>query len=217
MQSKGLEASYPGRVFKAQSIREQRRQLGCWTYVDTTNMFVKTFADVAARELGADIVVVRLRRDSVEVARSARQLGWFDPKFHHLAWPDWHPNPAAAQSSCSKYGLVEPNDPVSLIVGHMVSCELDGQEFERQHPRVSIVHRNLSELQTFDDVDDFLLRVGTRSGLTTHALLGCRVNTRTLQKRSRDLAVEPDIRRSVLRLINRYLVAGAPVEALLPK
>ena len=214
VEARGLDPTYAARAFKGNALKALRAEAAGATFVDTTNMFIKTFADVAVGELGADnLAVVRLRHDPVQVARSARQLGWFDARWRHLAWPHWHLDPASEHSSCAKYGLVVRGDPVSMIVGHIVACELAGQTFEISYPNVAVVSWNLAELQTTRSVSLLLDQLVFHATYTT--MIGRRINARMRQKRARNIVVEPDIAARVMDLLEAYhraWRAGRPID-----
>lgn len=85
----GLASTRRLRNVKYRAIKVERELFGSGAYIDTSHLFLYTFADVVMEQFeGSDIAVVRLHRDPLKVAKSFFELGYFSRQ--STLGPDWH-------------------------------------------------------------------------------------------------------------------------------
>ncbi len=85
----GGEATLDARRFKARAIEVELNLYRPGLYVDTSHLFLYTFADVVLENFpDRDVVAIRLHRDPLAVAKSYLELGFFSR--HSTLGADWH-------------------------------------------------------------------------------------------------------------------------------
>ena len=140
-------SSYQDRLVKVDALRsELGRMPAGWTYVDTSHMFVKTFADVVFDEFQHEqISVIVLRRDPIETARSFFELDYFGPR--PRAWINWMISPTAPYSAF-RLDPEEVEDQFDLIFGYLVDIEVRTQQLRDRTPAVGWIDARLDEIAT---------------------------------------------------------------------
>ena len=184
-------------------------------YADTSNMFIKTFADVVTDRFGSErIKVIRLRRRITDVARSFRLLGcWTDR--NTLGSRGWMFDPTSPMALAARYVALDTHDPTAMIVGYLVECELRAEAFVERQPSIHTIEVTLPALQSLDAATSLLAELGLEPSAKTVGLLGERVHSMRARKADLNVAIEPDFDRKVESLLDRFLAAGAPVQGLL--
>ena len=187
---------------------------GAAAYIDTTNMFVKTFADVVIDAFGADRVgVIHLRRNTLDVARSFRELGCYTPT-NTVSRP-WMFDPLSPQSLAATYHRVDRDDPTELIVGYLVETELQGRRFAQENPETAVHDVHLDQLQTSEQVHALFRKLGLSATEETALVVGRRLNAKQEPKAAAAIRAEGDFSEKVSNVLQRFVEAGAPIDAML--
>jgi len=121
------------RRVKARAIEAEIELMRSGVYADTSHMFLYTFADVVLDHFAdKDLVVIRLHRDPLEVARSFIELGYFS--HNSRLGMDWHFWPTWPQSL-----ITMPTGAVTgewdLVFGSLI-------DFYRRQSRFISEHRD---------------------------------------------------------------------------
>ncbi len=182
-------------------------------YADTSNMFIKTFADVILDEFGSSRVrIVHLRRDTVAVARSFRELGCYTP--HNTVSRPWMYDPLAPNALAGEFYRVDPGNPTEMIVGYLVEIELQAGRFFAEHSDVDVQQVWLSDLQTTEEVSSLFEKLGLHTTAETQAAVGARQNTKDQPKADAATPAEEGFAEHVADVLGRFADAGAPVGSL---
>ena len=180
----GLAETYQHRLAKVDAIQATLSQLAPNSvYVDTSHMFIKTFADVVLDRFPHDrLSVVVLRRDPIEVAASFHDLAYFSPT--HNPWMDWMTAPTAPKSMVGM-----PVDRVTsefdLIFGYLAEIELRTAYFRQRAPEVNWVDADLADITTTPGAEAILGALSIPVPDTLEDVVSQRVNTRLRAKSER--------------------------------
>jgi hypothetical protein len=140
-------ASFDARLVKVDALRgELGLMAGKHVYVDTSHMFVKTFADVVFEEFQhARLSVVALRRNIIDVAMSFYELDFFGPS--EGQWHAWMIPPTAPESAFP-LAAEEITDQFDLIFGYLVDIENRTERLRQATPAVNWIDARLDEIST---------------------------------------------------------------------
>ncbi len=184
-------------------------------YADTSNMFIKTFADVIVEAFEPSrLRVLHLRRDTIAVAKSFRELGCYTER--NVVSRPWMFDPLAPTSLAATYCRVDAANPTEMIVGYLVETELKAARFRSENPEVLVHDVWLEQLQAEPDVLSMLGTLGLSPTAETSSIIGERHNTKVQPKTEAATTAEPDFADRVVDVLQRFVAAGAPVAALLP-
>ena len=127
---RALAESRDARTLKLRCVDRRLSEHGPESiYVETSNMFIKTFHDVIAADFSEPRVVI-LRRDPVELLQSFQDLAWFDPR--NPSWRRWLCDPVGpnrvVQPLWEAEGRPGPEvlgkvDPVERGIAYLVDFE----------------------------------------------------------------------------------------------
>lgn len=173
--------SYEDRRVKTDIIRSELAEMRPnQTYVDTSHMFVKTFADVVFDDFQHELLsVVVLRRDPIAVARSYFELDFCGVRSR--PWIDWISVPTAPFAAFH----IEPDeirDQFDLIFGALVDVETRTAALRAMTPAVNWVDTTLEQITTIDGARDLFESLALRPPRDLPDLVSSRVNTRAGRK-----------------------------------
>ncbi|MDW3220453.1 MAG: hypothetical protein R8F63_17730 [Acidimicrobiales bacterium] len=173
--------SYADRRVKTDIIRgELDTMLPGRAYVDTSHMFVKTFADVVFDDFPHDLIsVVVLRRDPLEVARSYFELDFCG--IRSRPWIDWFGVPTAPFAAF-RAEPEEITDQFDLIFSALVDFEMRTAALRAVTPAVRWVDAKLDEITTVDGAGELFDALGLRPPADLEAAVSRRVNVRSRRK-----------------------------------
>jgi hypothetical protein len=174
--------SYDDRRVKVDALRVELQRLEPnSTYVDTSHMFVKTFADVVFDEFQHHLIsVVVLRRDPVATARSFFALDYFGPR--RLEWYDWMIPPTAPQAMFRlEPQLVESQ--FDLIFGYFVDIDVRTRRLRELTPAVNWVDARLDEVSTPSGARALFRALGMKPPRDLDERVRTPVNTKEKPKR----------------------------------
>lgn len=103
------------------------------TYVETSHMFIKTFADVVIDKLPATtkISILNLRRPARDIVWSQLRLGWFSEG--HSGKNVWYYNTNDVHPSENKIDyLANSSDPIETLIAYNADIIQRGLEVERE-------------------------------------------------------------------------------------
>lgn len=176
-----LAESRDERAVKATAIRlELARKPQASAYVDTSHMFIKTFADVVFDEFDHDgISVVCLRRDLLDVAKSFFELDEFGPV--RRPWHDFVA-PPTARASRFPLAIEEVNSQFDLIFGYLVDTVVRTTEFRQATPRVHWLDAALADISTAEGVALMFGELGLDPPPELDDAVKVRVNSKSIEK-----------------------------------
>lgn len=141
---RGLEASYDRRQFKAEALKFQLKNLPSQgVLVETSHMFVKTFADIALDEFNHDrIAIVHLQRPLLPLLASMMGLGWFTG--HAPAWRDWLIPPTAPHS---RFPITPDRitGPLDAALGYILDSAIRARDLRMATPNVKWVDLTIEQ------------------------------------------------------------------------
>jgi hypothetical protein len=178
----GPEGSYEQRSVKVEAIVSELEQLpASWTYVDTSHMFVKTFADVVFDAFDHELIsVVVLRRDPVSVVRSFFELDYFGVG-RNAAWIDWMVSPTAPHSWFN-LDPIEVRDQFDLIAAYLVGIEARTHQLRETTPSVRWIDVRLEEITRPEGATRLFRRLDLKPPPGLDDLVATPINARTLRK-----------------------------------
>lgn len=174
-------ASYEPRRVKTDIIRsELDGMLPGRAYVDTSHMFVKTFADVVFDDFPHDLIsVVVLRRDPLEVARSYFALDFCG--IRSRPWIDWIGVPTAPFAAF-RAEPEEISDQFDLIFGALVDFEMRTDALRAVTPAVRWVDARLEEITTVEGAGELFRALSLGPPADLESAVSRRVNARDRRK-----------------------------------
>jgi hypothetical protein len=203
------EDTYELRWFKAAAVQEFIARHRPAVYADSSHMFIKTFHDVAVREL-APIEVVLLRRPLAQVLRSFVQLSFFH---RHPTSLDWMTSPNAVTAALRCVDEDGRLDHYDRCIAYLLDIGARAQRFKIENPQVPVHEVTVEDLNSRAGVEDLFDRLGITVTARTLALVGTRVNERRQHKGR--LHQWPTVRHCRMR-IDRYVARAQALDIEMP-
>ncbi len=182
------DRSYVERSMKCDAIRLELEQVpDGGLYVDTTHMFIKTFADVVIDGFDhRQISVLVPHRPLVQLASSMLALGWFSELAP--AWPDWLLSPTCPQSRFPM-SPDEVTGRLDLIIGYVLDSELRTRELRERTPEVDWVDLDVNRISDETVVRDLFAHLLTGPTDATWTVAASASNGKDVAKRQRRVGV----------------------------
>ena len=192
----GLEESFEARRIKSCAIKAELSISESHTYVDTSHMFVKTFADVVAHDFPAEaITVVSLRRNVIDLVGSFFELDEFGPI--RGPWHDFLQLPTSP-SSRFRLDLDEVESQFDLIFGYLVDQHIRVEELRGSAAPWTWVDAQLEVITTIDGAQELLSTLGLVAPDDLQSIVEGRVNEKRSEKQLMQLATSEDLVRQRL-------------------
>ena len=142
--TKHYHQSFWSRSFKAGFIRRSLSDLPPkGIYCDTSQMFIKTFFDIALCAFPGQVEVIILRRYLPAVLKSYLELDCFNKSLGPFRWMT-SPNARTAAIRCINED--DKLDTANLIIAYLIDIEARAQRFIRDHTDVKIYQVTLDSL-----------------------------------------------------------------------
>jgi hypothetical protein len=180
--------SFDARLVKADALRGELRLMATkQVYVDSSHMFVKTFADVVFEEFQHQrLSVVVLRRNIINVAKSFFELDFFGPGGGH--WPAWMISPTAPESAFP-LSAEEITDQFDLIFGYLADIENRTERLRQETPAVNWVDARLEEITTLRGATELFKQLSLAPPAKLEKAIATTINTRNGQKSEKNQPV----------------------------
>jgi len=182
--------SYTDRMVKVDAIRAEVELLAQGSvYVDTSHMFVKTFADVVLDSFPHHRVsIIALRRNPIDIAKSFMELDYFGPI--RRPWMGWMPSPTAPYS----HFRLEPDSIQSqfdLIFGYLVDIDARTMALREMTPGATWIDAHLDDITSRDGASHLFDQIKVTPPAHLHRVLAP-VNARTATKNKAGQPVSRD-------------------------
>lgn len=182
-------------------------------YLETSHLFIHTFANLAWESFGSRLKVIHLHRDVHQTARSFLQRGQ-DP-----ANDPWLIQPSAQNIVLDIKDAVAPgaafDSPYLRLVWYCHEIRAQAQDFQRRHPDTDLLNLATEDLND----RDVITRLLENLGLTAHEAVLDKCGQRYNTARAKPQA-PPDLDAGQLSdfealLADRYKAAGLTVPEML--
>ncbi|NCG36504.1 MAG: hypothetical protein GWP48_03125 [Actinobacteria bacterium] len=173
--------SFDVRRVKADALRGELGLMKAkQVYVDSSHMFVKTFADVVFEEFQHQrLSVVALRRNIIDVARSFFELDFFGPSGGQ--WHGWMIPPTAPESTFP-LAAEEIADQFDLIFGYLADIENRTERLRQETPAVNWVDARLEEITTLRGATELFEQLSLKPPAKLEKAIATTINTRNARK-----------------------------------
>ena len=183
--------SYQERMVKVQHLRDTLREMPeRSTVIDTTHMFVKTFADVVLDEFNHDrITIMDLRRPLPSLIGSMMDLGWFTawaPK-----WRDWL-IPPTAPGSVFPIPMDRVTSRVDVALGYVLDSRIRTRDLRAVTPHVRWVDVMVEGLVDRHSIETLLAELHLDPSPVTFDLASAQVNVKSELKGKRKVGMPKD-------------------------
>ena len=148
-------------------------------YVETSNMFIKTFCDVIMDEID-NVEVIFLRRKLVQVVKSFVDLGYFLPEKKKAK--RWLTYPNGKTAAIESIGPKKDLDQYDLVIAYLIDIEARGLRFINDYPQSRVYNVNVEQLNDHVYVERLFREIGIGITAETYQLLGQRCNIRDVKK-----------------------------------
>jgi hypothetical protein len=204
--------SFYDRYFKVCCIKKELRGLNFpKVYCDTSQMFIKTFYDVALDAFPSQIEVIILRRYLPLVLKSYLELRYFQPQCSASRWMASPNGATAAAIPIDKDANLDEED---LIIATLIDIEARAQRFKQNHPDVKVYDLRIESLNSAEPVLSFLSKLELRPSNETNTIISSgKINTRSSIKQLNSSSVDLGYCKE---RINRYLQRAAEIGISVP-
>lgn len=180
--------SYDERSMKCDALRLELEHVpDGGLYVDTSHMFIKSFADVVVDSFDhRQITILVPRRPLVQLAASMLSLGWFSSLAP--AWPDWLLPPTCPESRFP----ISPDEVtgrLDLIIGYVMDSELRTRELRERTPDIDWIDLDVNRIGEETIVRGLFERLLTGPTDATWAVTSRSANVKVVEKRQRQAGI----------------------------
>ena len=178
--NKSYKESYKARIHKTKAIKKIMKASSCSTYIETSNMFIKTFFDVVINKL-PNTKIVFLKRNFVDTLNSFYQLGYFSDR--NKGWKYWMISPYAVTSAIPCLLDENEKDDIGLSLAYLIDIYARGYRFIEDNPNIPVFHITLDELNDEEYVKELFLNLNLIPTKATFQYIGKKVNSRLEKKK----------------------------------
>jgi hypothetical protein len=183
--------SYQDRMLKVRHLRDTLRELPeRSTVIDTTHMFIKTFADVVLDEFNHDrITILDLRRPLLPLIGSMMDLGWFTawaPK-----WRDWL-IPPTAPGSLFPISSDRVTSRVDVALGYVLDSKIRTRSVRAVTPHVRWVDVMVERLADRREIETLFSEIRLEPTAATFDTASHKVNVMSELKGQRNVGMSEE-------------------------
>ncbi|MBT3670472.1 MAG: hypothetical protein HOA61_01920 [Bacteroidetes bacterium] len=173
--------SKPIRVLKINKIKKRFSVLRMNenVYAETTNMFIKTFSDVAGENF-KNINVIFLKRKLIFVLKSFVDLGYFLPERKEAK--KWFTSSNSITSAIKAIKKDYEMDQIELIISYLIDIEARGNRFKLLYPEIPVFEVNIEQLNKIHFVKSLFSKLDLNYSNKTGFLIGDKINFRNKKK-----------------------------------
>ncbi len=164
-------------------------------YVETSNMFIKTFYDVVL-DYFKNIEIIVLRRDFIKTLRSFIELGYFTSL--NSNWEDWMTSPNATSAAIKAINTDEEMDQIDLTIAYLIDIEARTERFIQQYPNIKIHYFHTEYLNDSKKVEELFNNLGFKTNKKIIESGKSVKNSKNIDKRKNPIHTDKYLKERVL-------------------